>query len=134
MINFTVTYRHLTWSIWVLQRPTGGIGRYDVDYSFCFFQIFGCGISLSGSFRHEEWLPIHYLGGKGGGFRDYIWIYYYNGSYSTSHRADVGSRLLLCLSMLIIHLVMGDVIALRVSGLIRYTVTQAKTVLVTWPQ
>lgn len=71
---------------------------------------------------------------KGGGFRDCIWIYYYNGSYSTSHRADVGSCLLLCLSMLITQLVMGEVIVLGVSGLIRPTVTQAKTVLVTWLQ
>lgn len=38
MVNFTVTYRYLTWSIWVLQRPTGGIGRYDMDYSSASFK------------------------------------------------------------------------------------------------
>lgn len=134
MVNFTVTCHRLTWSTWVLQRPAGDIGRYDVDYSFCLFQIFACGISLSGSFRHEEWLPIHYLGGKGGGFRDCIWIYYHNGSYCTSQRADVGSCLLRHLSVLITHLVMGEVTALGVSGLIRPTVTQAKTVLIAWLQ
>ena len=91
-------------------------------------------VVASVSFRHEEWLPIHYLGGNGGGFRDCIWIYYHNGSYCTSQRADVGSCLLWRLSVLITRLVMGEVTALGVSGLIRRTVTQAKTVLVAWLQ
>ena len=134
MVNFTVAYGHLTQSIWILQRPVGCIGRCEEDHYSCLSQVFGCGIGLSSSFRHAEWLPIRYLGRKGGGFRVCIWIYYHNGSYPTSHGADIGSCLLLNLSIPITHLVMVEVTTVWVSGLIRPLVTQAKTVLVTWLQ
>lgn len=62
------------------------------------FKSLVCGISLSGSFRYEEWLPIHYLGRKEVVSGDLL-DYYYNGSYSTSHRVTGSACYYVCLKV-----------------------------------